>query len=634
MESPIEEFKNVLAKVTDELERIELLQNYIWFNSDLYPDECRMLLQELRVLSTKNNYERGEAYADALQAYYGMHNLSNESFNAAALFEKAMDTFVRLGDLPGQSRMLNMLAYMNWWAGKYDLALEQAFKALKFAEQDPDKKDGLYWTKYALGVFHSDLKDYASSEKYFLDALAVDKEAQKPSVYFQARCNSGLGSVYIAMEKPDKALEHIRISRQGYQALRHEMGESRALNDLGVIERTKGNLEGAEKHLLEAFEIRNAAKFKQGMATTLIELGLLYVSMQRYQQANDFLARGLAIAEELDSKPKIYAAHQHLASLFKLTNKPWLALEHLEKFYEIKSAVVGEQVSNRLKNTQTQFATEKSEKEAEIHRLRNVELKKAYEEIEMKNKDILDSINYARRIQQAILPTDEQISKAFPSCFILYQPKDVVSGDFFWSSTKGDKHFIAAVDCTGHGVPGAFMSMIGSALLNEIVNEKNISAPAAILEALREGVIKALKQTGAEGENKDGMDISICVLEGNKLSFAAANNPLWVISNGLLKETKGDKQPIGIYSGMPKPFTDHTLQMNKGDSVFLFTDGYADQFGGPRGKKFKYKKLQELLVSISDRSMEEQKNILHSTIESWRGELEQVDDILIVGIRI
>jgi len=253
--------------------------------------------------------------------------------------------------------------------------------------------------------------------------------------------------------------------------------------------------------------------------------------------------------------------------------------------------------------------------------------------IEEKNKNITDSINYAKRIQQAILPSDEEIRKSLPDSFILYQPKDVVSGDFYWFAEREGKIFIAAVDCTGHGVPGAFMSMVGSALLNEIVNERHVTDAGKFLDTLREGIIKAMKQTGAEGENKDGMDIAMCVLDKNKIQFAGANNPVWTVSNGVLREIKGDKQPIGIHF-ISKPFTSHNVELQKGDCVYIFTDGYADQFGGIQGKKFKYKQLQEMLVSIHDKPMSEQKKMLNETIEKWKGSLEQVDDVLVIGMRI
>jgi serine phosphatase RsbU (regulator of sigma subunit) len=438
---------------------------------------------------------------------------------------------------------------------------------------------------------------------------------------------------------------------QGYTKLKNSNGMGRCLNDIGVILRIQGRYKESEVKLLQGLEVREKARYLQGITTTSFELGNLYMVMGLYERALEYMFKALALAESSKTKPKIFQIHEQLGEVYKRIGNFEKALEHKETFFAIKSEVTGEHASNKLKHLQTQFATEKSEKETEIHRLKNVELKKAYEEIEEKNKNILDSINYAKRIQEAILPSEEEFKTILPGSFVLYKPKDVVSGDFYWISKKGNKIFFAAVDCTGHGVPGALMSMIGNTLLNEIVDEKGITKPSFILDMLTESVIKSLKQTGAEGENKDGMDIAICVLENNKLEFAGANNPLWIVKGSAfgvqsskstlnpepgtlnLLEIKGDKQPVGISISDAKPFTNHTVDLNPGDRVYIFTDGYADQFGGAKGKKFKYKQLQEKLLSTAARSMKEQKEILDKDFESWKGALEQVDDVLVIGFK-
>ncbi len=266
---------------------------------------------------------------------------------------------------------------------------------------------------------------------------------------------------------------------------------------------------------------------------------------------------------------------------------------------------------------------------------RTAEVVKQKEVIELKNKDITDSINYAKRIQEAILPTRENFKSLFPESFILFKPKDIVSGDFYWLSEKNGKAYIAAADCTGHGVPGAFTSMIGNALLNEIVNDKLIAEPGQILDALREGIIKALKQSGKEGESKDGMDISLCAfnLKTNELQYAGAYNPLFLIRKNELSEVKADKFPIGI-SDNQKHFTNHKIDLQKGDTIYIFSDGYADQFGGPGGKKYMRKRLKDLLLGFQQLSMQEQWSSMDKSLIDWQGGAEQVDDILVIGIRI
>src|ERR1051325_9748673 len=261
------------------------------------------------------------------------------------------------------------------------------------------------------------------------------------------------------------------------------------------------------------------------------------------------------------------------------------------------------------------------------------EVRKQKEEIEEKNKDITASITYAQRIQRAILPPAAQTNELLGEHFILYKPKDIVSGDFYWVEQSGDQTLFAAVDCTGHGVPGAFMSIVGHNILTQAVFEKKINSPSLILDQLNEEVTRTLRQR-SNAEVKDGMDIALCSIDRkkNKLHFSGANIPLYLIRNGELREIKGDKFPIGgIELGNKNNFTQHELGLEKGDSIYIFSDGYADQFGGPKGKKFKYKQLQELLLSMQQESMEKQSAILDKTINEWKGNLEQVDDILIIG---
>ncbi|MDQ3110462.1 MAG: SpoIIE family protein phosphatase [Bacteroidota bacterium] len=271
----------------------------------------------------------------------------------------------------------------------------------------------------------------------------------------------------------------------------------------------------------------------------------------------------------------------------------------------------------------------------------NKELELKKDIIEEKNKDITDSINYAKKIQEALLPAMTLKEKLFPESFILFLPRDIVSGDFYWFTEKNGKKLIAAVDCTGHGVPGAFMSMIGNAFLNQVVNEKGCTQPAEILNQLRDLIIAALKQTGSSGENKDGMDISLLAFDSEKgtVEFAGANNPLWIANGNVapgvspLTEIKGNKQPIGIYAGDAQPFTNHEFKVNEGDTFYIFTDGFADQMGGTTGKKFRYKTFKELLLSLNGKTMKEQEATTSKTIKDWKGLLDQTDDILVMGIK-
>jgi serine phosphatase RsbU (regulator of sigma subunit)/streptogramin lyase len=268
---------------------------------------------------------------------------------------------------------------------------------------------------------------------------------------------------------------------------------------------------------------------------------------------------------------------------------------------------------------------------------RTAEVVEKNKELDEINQDITASIRYAKRIQDAILPPDDFVKKHLPNTFILFKPKDIVSGDFYWMEDRQDRVIFAAVDCTGHGVPGAFMSIVGHNLLDRVVGEHQISQPSKILDELNKGISDTLRQTNLEDNTvRDGMDIAVCAFDRTTgiLEFAGAYNPLWIIRGKELIEVKADKFPIGnSRSGVTNKFTNHQIQLQKGDTIYIFSDGYSDQFGGPVGKKFKASALKNLLLQSQHLSMDEQHSLLDTTIESWRGNHEQVDDILVIGTR-
>jgi len=261
---------------------------------------------------------------------------------------------------------------------------------------------------------------------------------------------------------------------------------------------------------------------------------------------------------------------------------------------------------------------------------------KRTQKIEAQKNEITDSIRYAKRIQNALFPPREVINKLLQDYFILYKPRDIVSGDYYWIAEKEGKVVVAVADCTGHGVPGAFMSMLGIAFLNEIVNKTVTLRANEILNQLRGQVIRSLHQTGKEDEARDGMEIALCIIDFNKrkVQFSGAFSPLYLIRDHELIEVKADKMPIGIYDEEDQSFSYQEIQLDHHDSIYLFSDGYVDQIGGPRRKSFKSKYFKELLLNNHKKNLEEQKYILEKNIEEWRGEVEQIDDILVMGIKV
>jgi serine phosphatase RsbU (regulator of sigma subunit) len=264
------------------------------------------------------------------------------------------------------------------------------------------------------------------------------------------------------------------------------------------------------------------------------------------------------------------------------------------------------------------------------------EIEKQRQKLEELYKDVTDSIRYAKRLQDSILPPDPFVRQLLPESFVLFKPKDIVSGDFYWFYKKQEKVLFAAVDCTGHGVPGAFMSLVGANALNQAVKEHGHTEPARILDDLNKLSSEALNQNKENSLVRDGMDLAFCTLDTKtlELEYAGANNPLYLIRNGELKQIKADKVAIGAFEPGARPYTNHKLQLEKGDSLYVFSDGYADQFGGLQGKKFMYRQFRDMLLSMRGKSMDQQRILLNDTIEKWRGNYEQVDDILIIGVRV
>jgi serine phosphatase RsbU (regulator of sigma subunit) len=512
----------------------------------------------------------------------------------------------------------------------------------------------------SIGIIEAELGNLYKSESYLLNALKINLEIDnKPSIIVSYNNLSGL---YVRLKQYNKAID---FALKG-AALSEELGA-----------------------------VRNRIFSYQYLYSTYDSLGdykKAYYYHKLFKQYNDSINN----EQNYNNINDIEAKYQN--------EKKQLKIENLEKEDIIKTSKLQKQLiliisfvigfvlillfsillyrlflqkkkANILlakRNTEVlqqkeEISTQRDEIEAqrdEIEAQRDlVTIQK--ESIEEIHKEVTDSINYAKRIQEAVLPISIESRSVLGEHFILFKPKDIVSGDFYWTVKINNLLFVAVADCTGHGVPGAFMSMLGISFLNEIVHKQEIKNPNQILNHLREEIVYALQQKGVQGEQKDGMDISLLVVntDTNEAQWAGANNPLYIISSVILNvceeqfsceaksissnidssqaqidnrdimELKGNKMPIAIYPQM-KDFTSHEFSLQKGDSVYLFTDGYADQFGGPSGRKFMYKQFKEMLLQNNNKPMKEQREILEFAFENWKGEFEQIDDVTILGIRI
>ncbi len=563
--------------------------------------------------------------------------------------------------------------------GEYGKGLNEAKEALSIARKNK-REDWEIKIYGSLGLLYLQTKKYKEAKEYF--ELLVTLQSKNKNLAGLSSAINNLANCYFYLEDFSKSIEIRKKAIVIRKKLNNENALGDSYNDIGETYFKLGMLDSSIYYLKKCFEIKERLHDDEMAALSSLNLGIVYMKKGNMAVAKQYLNKSYFLALKIKSKSYQLEVLKELSNAARLEKNSKQEAEFLRIFVALKDSVYNEENQKQINQLQTEFDTEKKElkikslqteqKQQQIimeeekkrsnlivifsvsgfillisfllvinNRFRvtkrqNVIIDKQRLIVEEKNKDITDSINYAKRIQEAILPAKDIKYKIFPNAFVFFQPKDIVSGDFYWFAEKNGKRIIAAVDCTGHGVPGAFMSMIGNAFLNEIINEKGTTTPSIILDKLREKIIFSLKQTGAQGENKDGMDISLLSFDSDnkRVEFAGANNPLWKITNKKIEEIKGDKQPIGIFSGELIPFTNHIIDIEKGDTLYIFTDGYADQFGGENGKKFKYKQIQTMLLDINDKSMSKQEDYLNKSINEWKGKLEQVDDILLIGIRV
>lgn len=523
------------------------------------------------------------------------------------------------------------LGSVHWNLGNYDDGLKFTREGFLLAEKfEMDKTVG--FSAYLLGGYFIDLKDYEQAEKYYNRAYETFKKIGENNG--KGRIINGLANVHYFKGQYDLALENAYKALQIHIEENNKSSLSRDYNDLGKIYAAKKEYEKAFGYYGKALQIRLEENFYTAAVTTLSEIGSLHLELNNTKEAITFLKKAIEEAEKLDAKAKLFRIHLLISTVYKEKKDYEKAFFHLEKYNEIKELALGDENSVRIKNLETQFEAEKAQQESEIYRLRNVELKQAYDLIEEKNKDITASINYAQRIQNAF-SSREEFKELFPESFVLYMPRDIVSGDFMWTTKIENKKILVVADCTGHGVPGAIMTVLGRTLLKNIVEDQKIIEPSQILYALDKSVRESLHQETSN--TNDGMDAAILVIdeETKKIAFSGAKLPLVCVRNGKAERIKGSSSTIGGKTHKKeKEFETHHLDFQEKDRFFLFSDGYQDQFGGVKNKKFMKGNFKNLLLEIHKLPMQQQKEILKGRFEEWRKEYPQVDDVLIIGVKV
>lgn len=571
----------------------------------------------------------------------------------------------------------------------FDKALEYYINSAEIFRKLNDK-DGMancynnmanaYATK---GELTANKKFYDRAIDYHLNCIKLRREAGDTSQLSNSYNNIGIvymyrGDFVLALENFDKAFKIYSLDKAGLGGIDMvilNLGD--VYLKMAIKEQNKEYFDKAMYYFKDRLNSYRTGGANDRHVTVLSRIGQILCETGQCREATKFLKRANDMAKQIKNNGSIMESSQLLSNAMEQQGDLAAALEYMKLYNQTKDSLINERNTSSIEQMQALYESSQKDRAIEllsqdnelqtlkvnkqrtvlfsmlgglvllallggllfnrynIKRKANNELAKAYQKIEIKNNQITDSINYARRIQSAILPPHEDVSTHLKNFFVIYKPKDIVSGDFYWFTYHLGKSFFAVADCTGHGVPGALMSMIGNTLLNEIVNQKDIVDPAEILYRLNEGVIKALRQSGVDiMEQDDGMDISLCCIDDKnklKLSYASANLSIFINTEGVLTELKGDIFSVGGGIGSSgKMFQTKNLELKEGSAIIMSTDGYYDQFGGKDNSKFLVSKFEEIVseINFSEGGAKEK---IETKFENWKGMRHQTDDVLVAG---
>jgi tetratricopeptide (TPR) repeat protein len=582
----------------------------------------------------------------------------------------------------GISDGYNVLGNSYHYQGSYSKALNYYFKALEICEKEGDKKKIPYLLGN-IGLIYSDQGSQVKALEYFEKALKIAQETgNKNSIALNL---GNIGNLYNYKGDYDKALEYYFKCIEMNDEQKNYREKAINLNNIGVVYCLQGNYTKSLTTFLEGLKTRKEIGDKRGIELTLGNIGELYMEQKKYKEAQKYFEMALVIAKQINDREGITSLNQAMSTMYEKQNLWQLSLKFHKQYLASKDSLLNSVKSKQIAEMQTKYESEKKDKELikkdaallkqeveakqkslerntfligfvlmalfagfifrswritrkqkTIIEQQKLEVEEQKHLVEEKNKDISDSIDYAKRIQSSFLTSETYIKRFLPEYFILYKPRDIVSGDFYWVHQQNDYLYFCVADCTGHGIPGAFMSLIGMSVLNEIVFAKKIQDTNKILDELRRIVILAVNPEGSPEVVQDGMDLFLgrLNLKTKELHYSAANNSFYIFKKGELIKCKPDKMPVGSYGEFEKPFTAHSIQLEKGDIIYSSTDGFRDQFGGPEEIKYMSKRFEEYINAIADKPLTEQKTLLEKEFNSWKGQLDQIDDVCVVGIKI
>ncbi|OJJ14740.1 hypothetical protein BKI52_41635 [marine bacterium AO1-C] len=669
-------------------QKVDVLTELCWELNESDPKKALGFGKEALLLAKTNKYTQGEAVAlkniGVLYQYQGNYPQALENYL------QSLKIFEQIKDESGIANVLNNIGIVYRNQGNNKKALTYFVRVQKIDEANGDQT-GLASILNNLGSIYYQEDNFEKAQEYFEKSLKIE-ESLKDDAGISISYNN-LGLVALAEKKVEKAIDYYTKALKLDEKAGNKTSASGTLNNIAYAYQTQDKLKKALSYALKGYQLAEEVNSQELVMQLSETLMTIYEGLKDFEKAYEYQTYHLFAKEEVFNEANTKKV-SNLQSAYELEKKQAevALLKANEERSKAESArrqsiiiftlmiiiilaigIVGLYVSNQRRKRvngvlrkQRNVLREKNEEinqqKEEILAQRDA-IEERNNEIVAKNQDIESSIQYAKRIQEAILPNKDEMKQALPQHFIYYRPRDIVSGDFYWFAKteplplyadspdfqgnkllkgfENEKLILAAVDCTGHGVPGAFMSAIGDSLLNHIVFDRRLHEPASILKALQDGVRKALRQD--EIENKDGMDMGLVVIDMEKkeLTFAGARNSLWIIQNSEMTEIRGDTVSIGGWQpNQHHQFTTHTFPLDIPTSIYMASDGYQDQFGGPKGKKFMRRKLRELFKEIYHKPMEEQYRIIDTTMKEWMSfpsadaaQQEQVDDMLVVGVR-
>ncbi len=575
-------------------------------------------------------------------------NIDSSVLNEINGYKDELEKFRNENNTSQQAELLNKIAYLYWKNEVYEEAIEYFSESLEL-NKSSNNYNGIKALYYNIGLIYSDVEDYNIALVNFEEGLKIARQINQKN------------GIYTGLINKATTLKNLSRNKEAIDILHEALQYAQEFNNLKLVRTCYGMLAenyeilndskntmkyfdlfaSVDKHIKTEQIKEIEARLKDQVQKAQDEVNKTERTLSETSTQLEEVQQNLKITEEVSKQQQLELELKELAIKEKeveLKNERLIRYGILSTFFVILlfSILVYRQFRAKKK------ANKKLEQQNEQISIQKTEIESQRDLANQQKKDITDSIEYAKRIQSALLPPLNFIKRSLPEHFILFKPRDIVSGDFYWMMNKDDKIIIAAADCTGHGVPGAFMSMLGIAFLNEIVTKivenKHVYSLQAneILNQLRNYIIESLHQTVTNNESKDGVDIALCIIdtEKRKLQFAGAHNPLYIIKDNELKVIKGDRMPVSIHQYDHVSFTNHEMNFNENDVIYMFSDGYYDQIGGPDDHKYMSRNFKKLLLDIHDKPMQIQHQTLDDTIERWKGDNIQLDDILVIGIKL